>query len=60
MVSEGSMGGSEVGRVIEGVEGGAERYGVGSKVSGTDEVCLEFVVSWSGAKVGEEGSRISG
>ena len=47
MVSEGSVGGSEVGRVIEGVEGGAERDGVGSEVSGTDEICSEFVVSWS-------------
>lgn len=41
------MGGSKVGRVIEGAKGGAERDGVGSEVFGTDKVCSEFVVSWS-------------
>lgn len=47
MVSEGLIGGSEVGRVIEGAEGGTERDGVGLEVSGTGKVCSEFVVSWS-------------
>lgn len=39
MVSKGLVGGSEVGRVIEGAEGGAERDGVGSDVSETYKVC---------------------
>lgn len=38
VVSEGSVGGSEVGRFIEGAKGGAERDDVGSKVSGTYKV----------------------
>lgn len=36
MVSEGSVGGSEVGKVIEGAKGGAEKDGVGSEVSVTN------------------------
>lgn len=60
MVSEGSMGGSKYGRVNKDAEEGAERDVVGSEVSRTDKVCSEFVVSWSCAKVGEEGSGIFG
>lgn len=59
MVSKGSVGGSEDCRVTEGAEGGAER-GVGSEVFGTDKVYSELVMSWSCAKVGEEGSGTSG
>lgn len=41
MFSEGSVGGSEVGTRNEGVEGGEDRDGVGSKVSGIDKVYLK-------------------
>lgn len=37
--------GLEVGRVIEGFEGGVERDGVCFEVSGTNEVFLEFFIS---------------
>lgn len=60
MVLEGSVGGSEDVRVFEGAEGGAKGDGIGSEVSGIDEVCSKFNVAWSCAKVGEEWSRTSG
>ena len=41
VVSEGSVGGSEGGRVIEGAEG------EGVEISGIDEGCSEFVMAWS-------------
>ena len=60
MVLEALVRSSEDGRVSEGVEGGAEEDGIGSEVSRTDKVCSEFVVAWSCAKVGEEGSGTFG
>ena len=54
------MVGSEVAMVNEGAKGGVDRDGVGSEVSRTDEVCSEFVVAWSCAKVEAEGSGTSG
>lgn len=45
MVSEGSMGGSEDGRVSKGVEGGAEGVGIGLEVYGTDVVCSDFIMA---------------
>lgn len=58
--SEGLVGGSKDDRVNEGVKGGAKRDCVCIEVSRTDGVCSEFAMSWSCAKVGEEGSGISG
>lgn len=53
VISEGSMRGSDGGRVMEGAEG------EGAKVSMIDGGCSKFVMAWSWANDGEGGSEIS-